>query len=212
MVGGGTPPPLFLCAEECWLEGAFVFEEPLFDVESAPEAAERAVLGDDAVAGHDDGDAVGAVGAPHCARDGVDAFGECVVADGLPEGDVLEFIPDALLEFGTREEEREVELATGSREISHELGLGFVEQVGGGLTRFAVVRPLEPGVEAALEVVFLRFESGAGGELEEAEGDGGGIMVGLEDAGEEGADRRFERAGEDAVLHALSVPRGGRRG
>lgn len=187
----------------------FVVQEFFFDIEPAAEAAEGAVLGDDAVTGDDDGDAVGAVGAPHGARDGVDTFGECVVADGLAEGDVLEFIPDALLEFGTREEEREVELVTVSREVGSELGLGFVEQLTGGFARFAVVRPLEPGMEPALEVVFLQLESGAAGELEEAESDGGGITFGLEDAGEEATDRRFERTGEDAVLHGLSVPRGG---
>lgn len=94
-------------------------EEPAFAVEAARVAVELALAVDDAVAGDDDGDGVGAVGGTDGAgRGGVaDAPCEEAVGNGFAEGDVEEVLPDELVERGAAGREGSLEHAAGAGEV-----------------------------------------------------------------------------------------------
>ena len=76
------------------------------------EAAEAA-LGDDAVAGDDQRNGVAAAGVADGARAAAEAGGQFAVADGFTALQALQGAPDAALEAGAFEPERQVEPATG---------------------------------------------------------------------------------------------------
>ena len=90
----------------------FQVEQILFGPEASAVAGQVAVAADDAVAGEDDGDGVGAVGIGH-SPDGFgesDGGGQFTVGHCLSVGDVGELLPDALLEVGAGQQEGDVEV------------------------------------------------------------------------------------------------------
>ncbi len=80
---------------------AFEGQKFFFDGQTAAVSGEPAVGADDAMAGDDDGNGIGAVGQSHSARGvGVaDAASEFAVGDGFTVRDFNEFAPDFLLEW-----------------------------------------------------------------------------------------------------------------
>ena len=72
----------------------------MFGFEAAGEASEGAGGTNDAVAGHDDGNRIAAVGGADGADGGgmVDLLGDLTIGTGLAEGDGAESIPDFVLE------------------------------------------------------------------------------------------------------------------
>ena len=91
-----------LCCDPTACVGALVGEQPLFAMEAAAVAGERAVGADDAMAGHDDADRVRSVGKADGA-DGAgtaDALGKLAVADGFGRGNFAQGSPDFALEGG----------------------------------------------------------------------------------------------------------------
>ena len=87
-------------------------EEEFLHVQATAIADQGAIRADHAVAGDEDGDGVGAVGAGR----GTDALliaqatGKFQVGDGLPVGDLLEFLPDTPLEIGALDMHGDVEV------------------------------------------------------------------------------------------------------
>ena len=66
----------------------FVVEQPLFALQAAAVAGEAAVFADDAVAGNEDGEAVGTVGGGHGAHGGrvAELFGQRLIMGGFAAG------------------------------------------------------------------------------------------------------------------------------
>ena len=73
----------------------FVVEQPLFALQAAAVAGEAAVFANDAVAGNEDGEAVGAVGGGHGAHGGrvAELFGQRLIMSGSAVGDGLQHVP-----------------------------------------------------------------------------------------------------------------------
>ena len=97
----------------------FQVEKILLGPEASAVAGQAAVAADDAVAGEDDRDGVGAVGIGHCpdGPGGSDGGGQLSVGGGLPVGDAGELLPDALLEVGAGQQEGDVEVPALSTEV-----------------------------------------------------------------------------------------------
>src|ERR671910_3467682 len=88
-----------------------VLEQTLFQVQSAVEPAERAVCGDDTVAGHDDGPDVAGVGAADGPRRAgtPEGVGNLAVGSGLAERDARQLRPHGLLPLRTGQCQRHME-------------------------------------------------------------------------------------------------------
>jgi hypothetical protein len=100
------------------------FEQFALHVEAVEIALQVAVLGDDPVAGHDDGNGVRAVGQPDCPHGigVVQSLRNGRVACGMAVGNFQELLPHALVELGaTAEIKREVELGALPVEVLAEL-------------------------------------------------------------------------------------------
>src|SRR5262245_41099180 len=82
--------------------GALEIEQQALAPEAAAVAAERSVLGNHAMARHEEIKAIGGVGAGDGADrgGGLEARGNLFIAGGLRVGDALQFAPDPLLEIG----------------------------------------------------------------------------------------------------------------
>jgi len=98
-------------------------------VEAGAVAAELAIVGNDAVAGHDDANGVGGVGLAHRAGDvgRLEAAGESGVAARLAVGDLDQSSPDAELERRALGLERQVEAAKCALEVKLKLAAGFAQ-------------------------------------------------------------------------------------
>ncbi len=105
---------------------AFEFEKGAFAPHSAAVAAELAVLGDDAVAGDEEGETVGAVRAGDGAdgRGCADAAGDFLIAGGAAIRNVNQLPPDAFLKFRAAKLEGDGKLT----EASAEVGAQFLTQ------------------------------------------------------------------------------------
>ncbi len=101
-------------------------QEFCFPVEPARKASEFTVGSEDAVAGDEEGDGVGAAGlADGAAAVGVvDGAGDFAVGRGLVEGDKAKGVPDLLLEGGALGEIQGGELFNGSAGEDVENGAG----------------------------------------------------------------------------------------
>ena len=99
----------------------------MFDGEAGGEACEGAVGAYDAVAGDEDGEAVGAYGLGYgsYALGVVDGEGDVFVGAGFAVGDVEECVPDVFLEVGADGEEGYGEGGAGVCEVFVELGAGL---------------------------------------------------------------------------------------
>src|SRR5829696_1364849 len=88
-----------------------VLEQTLFQVQPAVEPAERAVCGDDTMAGHDDGQYVAGVGAADRPRRAgtPEGVGDLAVGSGLAERDARELRPHGVLPLRAGERQRHVE-------------------------------------------------------------------------------------------------------
>src|ERR1700694_5514663 len=86
-------------------DGTFVFQQPLFAVQSASVAGEFAICPDDAVTGDYQGDRVLTVGEADGAGGGgaSDSFGQVAVGVGLTGGNGSQGFPNELLEGRARE-------------------------------------------------------------------------------------------------------------
>src|SRR5919112_1119644 len=125
---------------------ALVLEQAFFEVKPAVEAAERAVGGDDPVAGHDDGKDVAGVGAADGPRRAgtPEGIGDLAIGPGLAERYARELRPHLLLPLRAGECHRHVEgLAPSVRVLGQ-----FLAYAGGpGLVRLH-------GVALVLQVLF----------------------------------------------------------
>ncbi len=154
--------------------------------QATPVADQGAILADDPMTGDDDGDAVGAIGRRHGAngtRVGEDP-GFVLVADGLAVGNVAQYRPDALLERGTRCEERYAEDAPDTLEIFGDFVLGLA----GAL----VLAGEDVGGHQPAEVVTLALQAGRVGEFEQADAQGAGNDF-------HGAQRRVETVAQQGL-------------
>jgi len=104
-----------------------VFEQLPFYFLSKPETGEGTIFSDDPMAGDDQADGVGAVGAADCARGGGVADLNCDVgiAACFAEGDLLEGGPDFFLEGGADKIEGQIEITMFASEIGEDLAPGF---------------------------------------------------------------------------------------
>src|SRR3954447_21950770 len=100
-----------------------VLQEPLLAAQAAAVSPERAPRADDAVTGDDEPDGIPAVRVAHrtTGARAPDATGELAIADPLAEAQGPEGRQDALLEFGPREGQRQIELGALSLEIRQQL-------------------------------------------------------------------------------------------
>src|SRR5262249_25079385 len=115
--------------EERGGDASFEVEQKLLSPQAAAVAAELAAFVDDAVAGDDDGDAVGAVGSADrtLSRGGADRAGDVFVRPRFAVGDSQEFVPQALLERCARINERYAEPLELAGEVVFQLVLKLVE-------------------------------------------------------------------------------------
>src|SRR6266404_7238844 len=98
-------------------------EQPLLALQAAAVAGQRAVRTDDPMARNQDGNGIAAVREPHrprCIRI-ADALRQLTVAPGCPVRNFSERTPYALLELGSLQVQRQIEVAAGSREVFLEL-------------------------------------------------------------------------------------------
>ena len=162
-----------------------MIEEPAFAWESSAVAVEGSVGGDDAMARHDDADAVLTIGESDgaCAAWIVESGRELPVGDGFSERDINERVPDfgLPLRSGTVEGDRESrELAF---EVSVELVLELIEERVIALDHLRIKRGFEFGL--------LRLSTLGGAHLEQADAAVGGRGTqgaegGLDDAADQG--------------------------
>jgi hypothetical protein len=105
--------------EEVTWEASFERQQRPLDLDAPPEAGERAVGADHPVAGNDDTDRVGGVGAADGAGGGgiAQAGGELTVAERPAVGDPPEAPPHRLLERCAPELHVEIEVASRSLEV-----------------------------------------------------------------------------------------------
>ena len=145
----------------------FMGDQPAFAVEAAAIAGQGRVGADHPVAGHNDGDRVGAVGEPDGAAGGgaADALGEVAVADRRAGRDAAQFGPDLALERCAAGLHRQtVECGEIAVEIGLEYGTGRSGVSGGREGIGAVMQP-QQAMQAGLVVVEVeRAEGGAVGD------------------------------------------------
>src|SRR5205809_4065930 len=100
-----------------------VLEEPALPVQTAAESCELAPGADDAVAGHDDGNGVLAVGGADGAgqADVAEAARDLAVAARDAERDRAKLLPHAQLEGGAGWVQRQIERGAGAGEVFGEL-------------------------------------------------------------------------------------------
>ena len=116
---------------------ALVVEQPHLGgyAVAAAVARDALVAGEHAMAGHDDGDRIGADGSADrssrgCATGGV---ADLAVRDDRAEGELAKFVPHCALEIRSDEAHGNVEVSTGACEVFIELLDGGVEYVVGVL-------------------------------------------------------------------------------
>ena len=99
--------------------GALDLEEGAFAPDATAVAAQVAALGDDAVAGDEEIEAVGGVGAGDGAdgRGGADTSGNLLVAGGAAKGNENQLAPYAFLKFGAAKLEGDGKFAEGAVEV-----------------------------------------------------------------------------------------------
>ena len=104
-----------------------MFEQLSFYFLSKPETGEGAIFSDDPMAGDDQADGVGAVGAADGACGGrvANLDRDISVAACFAEGDLLESGPDFFLEGGADKIEGQIEITMFASEIGEDLAPGF---------------------------------------------------------------------------------------
>ena len=138
----------------------FVVEQPLFALQTAAVAGEAAVFADDAVAGNEDGEAVGTVGGGHGAYGGrfSKLFGQRLIMGGFAVRDGLQRVPHPPLKRAAGGVQRHAKLAARTLEIFAQLGLHQ-----SGVFVFAL---LGLAAEQALEIAQFIVDAPAAGKFE----------------------------------------------
>jgi len=177
---------------------AFEVEQVPLAFDAAAVAGEASGGADDAMARDDDADRVAAVGqADRARRRGpADLLGELPVRDRLPIRDLPQGRPDAALERGPVQGERQVELGQLAREIGRELLGGGRERLVG--RRHAHAEALRRRTVALLVHVEAAQDAVVGDESERSDGTVQHRVRPLLGRGGRGAQaRRVRRGGRD---------------
>ena len=138
-------------------------EQPRLARQAAAVAGECAILADNAVAGNEDGEAVGTVGGGHGAHGGrvAELFGQRLIMGGFAVGDGLQRVPHPPLKRAAGSMQRHAKLAARALEICAQLGLYQAD-----VFVFAL---LGLAAEQALEIAQFAVDALTAGKFEQAQ-------------------------------------------
>src|SRR5580693_9309270 len=101
-------------------------QQPFLALDAPAKAGQRTIGADDPMTGNDDGDWIAAIRQPNRPRSIgiVQAFGELPVAARFAERYFCQLAPNALLKFGARHAQRQIEFAALTGEVFVQLTRG----------------------------------------------------------------------------------------